>query len=168
MFRWEDRTSHLCRMKNSSYYIAPVGDRTHDLPHTVASNMVKCPTPHGGGFGCRYKLSLRNALLYFRNMSLKNVNYDIVLLNRKFAHSIFDVYVRNNNHIICGCICSGQWNNKKRGRCKRSAFSDCIRFPYFPCLLSFDVKAVGQEQLSSGCRQMYKYVIYFVLIKVFV
>ena len=27
--------------KNSSYYIAPVGDRTHDLPHTVASNMVK-------------------------------------------------------------------------------------------------------------------------------
>ena len=29
------------RMKNSSYYIAPVGDWTHDLPHTVASNMVK-------------------------------------------------------------------------------------------------------------------------------
>ena len=28
-------------MKNSSYYIAPVRDRTHDLPHTVASNMVK-------------------------------------------------------------------------------------------------------------------------------
>ena len=28
-------------MKNSSYYIAPVGDWTHDLPHTVASNMVK-------------------------------------------------------------------------------------------------------------------------------
>ena len=25
------------RMKNSSYYIAPVGDRTHDLPHIVAS-----------------------------------------------------------------------------------------------------------------------------------
>ena len=29
------------RMKNSSYYVAPVGDGTHDLPHTVASNMVK-------------------------------------------------------------------------------------------------------------------------------
>ena len=28
------------RMKNSSYYIAPVGDWTHDLPHTVASNMA--------------------------------------------------------------------------------------------------------------------------------
>ena len=30
------------RLKNLSYYIAPVGDRTHDLPHchTVASNMV--------------------------------------------------------------------------------------------------------------------------------
>ena len=28
-------------MKNSSYYIAPAGDRTHDLPHTVASNMGK-------------------------------------------------------------------------------------------------------------------------------
>ena len=28
-------------MKNSSYYTAPAGDRTHDLPHTVASNMVK-------------------------------------------------------------------------------------------------------------------------------
>ena len=28
-------------MKNSTYYIAPVGDWTHDLPHTVASNMVK-------------------------------------------------------------------------------------------------------------------------------
>ena len=27
--------------ENSSYYIAPVGDRTHDLPHTVASNMDK-------------------------------------------------------------------------------------------------------------------------------
>ena len=31
------------RMKNSSYYIAPAGDRTHDLPHTVDSNMVKVP-----------------------------------------------------------------------------------------------------------------------------
>ena len=41
MFRWENLTSHLGRMKNSSYYIAPVGDWTHDLPHTVASNMVK-------------------------------------------------------------------------------------------------------------------------------
>ena len=41
MFRWGNRTSHLGRMKNSSYYIAPVGDRTHDPPHTVASNMVK-------------------------------------------------------------------------------------------------------------------------------
>ena len=29
------------RMKNSSYYTAPAGDRTHDLPHTVASNMGK-------------------------------------------------------------------------------------------------------------------------------
>ena len=29
------------RMKYSSYYIAPVGDLTHDLPHTLASNMVK-------------------------------------------------------------------------------------------------------------------------------
>ena len=29
------------RMKNSSYYIAPVGVRTHELPHTVASNMGK-------------------------------------------------------------------------------------------------------------------------------
>ena len=28
------------RMRNSSYCIAPVGDWTHDLPHTVASNMV--------------------------------------------------------------------------------------------------------------------------------
>ena len=28
-------------MKNSSYYIALVGVQTHDLPHTVASNMVK-------------------------------------------------------------------------------------------------------------------------------
>ena len=37
----ENRASHLGQMKNSSYYIAPVGDRTHDLPHTVASNMVK-------------------------------------------------------------------------------------------------------------------------------
>ena len=28
-------------MKDSSCYIAPVGDWTHDLPHTVASNMVE-------------------------------------------------------------------------------------------------------------------------------
>ena len=28
------------RMKNSSYYIAPARDRTHNLPLTVASNMV--------------------------------------------------------------------------------------------------------------------------------
>ena len=27
--------------KNSSYCIAPAGNRTHDLPHTVASNTVK-------------------------------------------------------------------------------------------------------------------------------
>ena len=41
MFRRENLTSHLVRMKNSSYYIAPVGNWTHDLPLTVASNMVK-------------------------------------------------------------------------------------------------------------------------------
>ena len=29
------------RMKNSSYYNAPVGDWTHDLPYTIASNLVK-------------------------------------------------------------------------------------------------------------------------------
>ena len=29
------------RMKNSSYYIAPVGVQTHDLQHTLASNMGK-------------------------------------------------------------------------------------------------------------------------------
>ena len=29
------------RIKNSSYYIAPVWDRIHDRPHTVASNMVR-------------------------------------------------------------------------------------------------------------------------------
>ena len=29
------------RMKNSSYYIAPIGDRIQYFPHTVASNMVK-------------------------------------------------------------------------------------------------------------------------------
>ena len=29
------------RMKNSSYSTASVGDRTRDLPHTVASNTVK-------------------------------------------------------------------------------------------------------------------------------
>ena len=33
------------RMKNSSYYIAPVGVRIHDLPHTVASNMGSPITP---------------------------------------------------------------------------------------------------------------------------
>ena len=32
------------RMKNSSYYISPAGDRTHDLPQTIASNIVKGPT----------------------------------------------------------------------------------------------------------------------------
>ena len=39
------------RMKNSSYYIAQVGVRTHDLPHSAASNMVKVPHApnHGGG-----------------------------------------------------------------------------------------------------------------------
>ena len=41
MFRLGNRISHLGLMKNSSYYIAPIGDRTQDLPHTVASNMVK-------------------------------------------------------------------------------------------------------------------------------
>ena len=41
------------RMKNSSYYIAPVGDWTHDIPHTVVSNMVNVSPPltlgNGGG-----------------------------------------------------------------------------------------------------------------------
>ena len=38
-------------MKNSSYYIAPVGVWIHDLPHTVASNMdkVSYALTHGGG-----------------------------------------------------------------------------------------------------------------------
>ena len=40
MFRWGKPYQSPGQMKNSSYYIAPVGDRTHDLPHTVASNMV--------------------------------------------------------------------------------------------------------------------------------
>ena len=31
------------RMKNSSHYIAPAGDRTHDLPYTVASNNTSRP-----------------------------------------------------------------------------------------------------------------------------
>ena len=33
---WSDE-----KLINSSFYIAPVGDLTHDLPHTVASNMVR-------------------------------------------------------------------------------------------------------------------------------
>ena len=33
-------------LKNSSYYIASVGDWTHDHPHTVASNMVKVSHAH--------------------------------------------------------------------------------------------------------------------------
>ena len=40
MFRWENLTwsdEKLILLQ----YIAPVGDWTHDLPHTVASNMVK-------------------------------------------------------------------------------------------------------------------------------
>ena len=40
MFRWGKPYQSPGRMKNSSYYIALVGDRTHKLPHTVASNMV--------------------------------------------------------------------------------------------------------------------------------
>ena len=39
---------------NSSYYSAPVGDRTDDLPHSIASTWPRCTTPltplsHGGG-----------------------------------------------------------------------------------------------------------------------
>ena len=37
------------RMKNSSYYIAPVGDRTHDFPHTVASNAITHSATAAGG-----------------------------------------------------------------------------------------------------------------------
>ena len=49
------------RMINSYYYIAQVGDLTHDLPHTVASNMVKVSHAlnHSATDGCRvyfYKL----------------------------------------------------------------------------------------------------------------
>ena len=50
MFRWGNRTSHLVGWNPTSHLvgwkthptiiITPVGDRTHDLPHTVASNMV--------------------------------------------------------------------------------------------------------------------------------
>ena len=34
------------RMKNTFYYIAPVGNGTHDLPHIVASHMVKVCHAH--------------------------------------------------------------------------------------------------------------------------
>ena len=39
----ENRASHLVGWKThpTTVYIAPVGVRTHDLPHTVASNMAK-------------------------------------------------------------------------------------------------------------------------------
>ena len=73
MFRWENLTSHLVRTKNSSYYIAPVGDWTHDLPHTVASNMVKVShVNHSAGRmggrgregGARAKLGNQLVILY--------------------------------------------------------------------------------------------------------
>ena len=41
MFRGEKTVPVTWSDENSSYYIAPVGDRNHNLPHTVASNMVK-------------------------------------------------------------------------------------------------------------------------------
>ena len=37
----ENRASHLVGWKTHPTIIAPVGVRTHDLPHTVASNMGK-------------------------------------------------------------------------------------------------------------------------------
>ena len=44
----ENRASHLVGWKTDPT-IAPVGVRTHDLPHTVASNIRPYPLGHGGG-----------------------------------------------------------------------------------------------------------------------
>ena len=54
------------RMKNSSYYIAPVGYSTHDLPHTVASNKSwsKCPTPLSTRPRRRFIIIIQTELLH--------------------------------------------------------------------------------------------------------
>ena len=67
------------RMKNSSYYIAPVGDRTHDLPHTVASNMVK----------------VSHAL----NHSATTAGYDMVVVAQSNANEMI-IYISICIHMI--------------------------------------------------------------------
>ena len=41
MFRWEKTVPVTWSDEKLILLYCPVGDRTHDLPHTVASNMVK-------------------------------------------------------------------------------------------------------------------------------
>ena len=78
MFRWGNRTSHLGRMKNSSYYIAPVGDRTHDLPHTVASNMVKVS----------HALNHSAMIVYDRTMTCTTELWQVWYVNKTSATSV--------------------------------------------------------------------------------
>ena len=61
------------RMKNSPYYIASVGDWTHDLPHTVASNMVK--VSHALNHSAKAAVSTVYTTYLSKRVAWRNVNY---------------------------------------------------------------------------------------------
>ena len=100
------------RMKNSSYYIAPVGVRTHDLPHTVASNMVKVSHALTHSATAAVYLFVTSHLHAFSIVCLAFLFFSFLL----FPHvSLFSICVpflySSHDHIICdlSLLFIGHW-----------------------------------------------------------
>ena len=114
-------------MKNSSYYISPVGDRTHDLPHTVASNMVK--VAHA------LNHSATEAVIYFGHVSkLMQYNQQMTFLLRCLAANFNRSY---GNDVTVGAIhirplcslkskCSFSQNQNQNQKCFYSILTKSI------------------------------------------
>ena len=104
-------------MKNSSYYISPAGDRTHDIPHTVASNMVKVSHTlnHSATFVLQGSLVLGVYNLGAQCVGRPMLHMDVMRLVDQSKLSGETCYVGNFQHCAsgvgaagsCSVLCSG-------------------------------------------------------------
>ena len=109
------------RMKNSSYYIAPVGVRTHDLPHSAPSNVVKVShalrvswTEHRTDDSILTELGTTRQLLGF-------------VVRRKL--SFFGHTIRDGGCELVKCVIQGKVSGKRRrGRPKTSYSSNITKW----------------------------------------
>ena len=111
-------------MKNSSYYIAPVGVRTHDLPHTVASNMGKVlgvprpyPLGHGGGFSILVNtLAKSNARINIICIQEARIGQATENEHLKVGYSMITQPYTDNSSMKCMLRQAGRQGGRQVGR----------------------------------------------------